>query len=401
MPKCLIYAPLIGRGGVHRMVTRLARAWAKLPGWEFSILSQRLDENGTPIDWPKELPFEQIDGGEAPRHPELFPWLYANQPTFYAHWARTKADIAYLPMPWWTARLPYWKPPMPTVITLHDFAWDQTGQRNHEFRAEARVFAQSGVPTVFPSHYQRQWGIDHYGFRDTSTIYHGHFIPDGMMATPTEASRIRENYGLPPEYLLAFHVANAKKDPFTILTAVANARKRSKHVPPLVIAGLDTQMMAPPFVPETHFAHSFVQSVRACVEACGFTYGKDLFVLGAVPEADIGGLYAGAAAAITASHNEGGIPGSMFEAFAAHTPAIYTDLPIFSERLKPNEYGWVFEPKDSEALAQAIIEVCEKPDEGFKRAAKAFAFANSRTWDDAAGEYITLFEEVISEHAQA
>lgn len=399
MPKVLIYAPLIGRGGVHRMITRLAKSWAKLPDWQFTILSQRNDENGAPIDWPENMVFEQICGGETPRHPKLFPWLYAKQPEFFAHWSKMDADIAYLPMPWWTARLPYWKPPMPTVITLHDFAWDQLQQRNHEFRAEARVFAQSGVHTVFPSNFQREWGENHYGFRNTRTIYHGHFIPDGLMATPTEADRVRAKYELPPEYILAFHVGNAKKDPMTILKAVAAARQSSDRIPPLVLAGLDTEMLRPPYVPEDHFASAFVNQVRKIVKEYGYTYGKDLFVLGRVPEADIGGLYAGAVAAVTASHNEGGIPGSMFEAFAAHTPAIFTNLPVFTERLKPPEkYGWAFTPGDVEGLTAALLEMIDTP-ESFLRAGEAFTFANSRTWDDAAAEYIDLFKEVINERA--
>jgi len=395
MPHVLIYAPIIGRGGVHRLVTSMTHAWAKMSGWEFTILSQRNGENGDPIHWPQSMTFEQIDGGTPPRHPQLFPWLYAQQGVFYDHWKHMKADITYLPMPWWTARLPRWTPPMPTVISLHDFAWDQLGWRNHEFRAEARIFAQSGVMTSFPSHYQREWGEKHYGFKNTRTIHYGHFIPSNLMATPTEAIRVRREYSLPPNYVLAFHVGNAKKDPFTILKGVAEARRRSMNVPPLVIAGVETQQMAPPFVPSTHEAYGFVNEFRTLAEASGFTYGKDLFVLGPVAEADIGGLYAGAAAAITASHNEGGIPGSVYEAFASHTPCVYTDLPVISERLEPDVYGWTFKPKDHMGLANNLIAICRDEDEAFTRAAKAFAFANSRTWADAAADYLKLFEEVL------
>ncbi len=215
MPDVLIYAPIIGRGGVHRMVTRLAEAWVNIHGWSFTVLSQTVDEAGAPIHWPAGLTVVPIDGGAPPRHPNLFPWLYQQQQTFYDHWRRMQADIAYLPMPWWTTRLPAFKPPMPTVLTLHDFAWDQLGQRNHEFRAEARTFAQHDLFTCFPSSYQRMWGEQHYGFKRTRTVYHGHFIPATFLATPHEAARVQAHYGLPERYVLAFHVGNSKKDPLT------------------------------------------------------------------------------------------------------------------------------------------------------------------------------------------
>ena len=393
--RVLIYAPIIGRGGVRRMVTRLAESWSKLNDWSFVALSQPHDEQGEKIDWPCE--FIQIDGGPAPRHPDLFNWLYENQPTFLKHWQRMKGfDLTYLPMPWWTTRVPDFKAPMPIVATLHDFAWDQLNYTAHEFRAEARTFAAINAFACFPSDFQRRWAQDFYGFRSTRTIHHGHFIPSSFVATPAEAARVREHYRLPERYTLAFHCANDKKDPVTILRGQLEARRASPDVPPLVLAGLDTEWFAPPFVPRGHHALGFAQQIVSVIKACGYTYGQDLFVLGRIPETDIAGLYAGATAAITATRNEGGISGAMFEAFAAHTPCIYTDLPIFSERLDVNEYGWVFDVGDVGRLGQLIVDVVNNPDEAFRRAQQAFRFANSRTWDDAAAEYIEVFEEVLS-----
>lgn len=402
MRRVLIYAPIIGRGGVHRMIERLTTEWAKNSDYEFIALSQRFDEIGEPIDWP--VAFEQIDGGEPPRHPKLFNWLYANQREFYAHWKRTKADLAYLPMPWWTARVPRFEPPMPTVITLHDFSWDQLGQRNHEFRAEARAFAHSqNLTAVFPSDYQREWGEKNYGFKHTRTIYHGHFIPEVFLATPFEAERVQKMHNLPNSYILAFHCGNAKKDPVTILKAQALARNTNDSVPPLVLAGLETELFNPAKATDSTDSDNptFHDRVRVLTKELGFTIGVDLFVLGAVDEDDIAGLYAGAAGAVTATTNEGGISGTMFEAFAAYTPVAFTNLPIFSERLNPMDaYGWPFDVGDEKGLAMQIIRICTLKEETAARSARAFAFGNSRTWADAAGEYTKLFDEVLGENAR-
>lgn len=404
MPNLLIYAPIIGRGGVHRMITRLLEHWRNVPDWKITVLSQAVDEIGTPIDWQK-VEFIQLDGGEPPRHPLLFAWLQANQSKFYAHWKRVakqkKIDLTYLPMPWWTTRLPDFQPVTPYVVTVHDFSWDQLQKPAHEFRAEARIFAaeRTGAAlAIFPSEYQRQWGEQHYGYRNTRTIYHGHFIPPNFMATPSEGERVREKYGLPRRYVLAFHCANDKKDPETILAAQYIARSNSANVPPLVIAGLESELFVPNRIPREHQAYGYARHLWDVLAMHGYTLGQDLFVIPEqIPNADMGGLYANAACAVTATLNEGGISGSMFEAFAAHVPCVYTGLPMFTERLNPpGDYGFVFSPGDVQWCANGIYAACNDTDEAFRRAANAFAFANSRTWSDAAAEYMEAFNTLIS-----
>jgi glycosyltransferase involved in cell wall biosynthesis len=399
VPNVLIYSPIVGRGGVHRMVTRLLEHWRSEKGWKFTVLSQAADEVGQPIDW-QGVEFIQIDGGTPPPHPALFDWMQQNQPVFHAHWQRVakakKIDISYFPMPWWTTRLPDFKPATPFAVTLHDFSWDQLQMPLHEFRGEARNFAEHAALTVFPSDYQRKWGEQHYGFRHTQTIYHGHFIPAGFMVGEIEGKRVRAKYGLPEKYVLAFHCANDKKDPVSILAAQFLARGNSPDVPPLVIAGLDTQWLIPGSLPLGHYAYGAASRWWQIIQHYQYTLGRDLFILGSVPVEDMGGLYANAQAAVTATRNEGGISGSMFEAFAAHVPCIYTDLPMFSERLTPNQYGYVFQPGDVPRFADAIIAACTQTDEAYARAERAFAFANSRTWADAAGEYLKAFKTTIS-----
>lgn len=405
MPNLLIYAPIIGRGGVHRMVTRLIEHWQNNPNWKIVVLSQTHDENGNEIDWG-EAKFIQIDGGTPPQHPYLFTWLQQNQITFHTHWQKVakqyKIDLTYFPMPWWTTRHGGFKPLTPMVITLHDFAWDQMSIPAHEFRAEARNFAEHADLAIFPSDYQRVWGEQNYGFKHTRTIYHGHFIPPNFLATPSEAARVQAQYRLPSRYTLAFHCANSKKDPITILRAQLEARKRSADVPPLVVAGLDTEWFTPGSIRPGHHAYGFATQLWNVIANCGYHIGEDLFVLGNIPVQDMGGLYAGARAVISASLNEGGVNGTMFEAFAAHVPCVFTNLPMFSERLDPlTDYGFVFEPRDVNGLANTLIEVCtaqqqaEETGIALPQVQNAFAFANSRTWADSAREYLTAFEMLM------
>lgn len=378
------------------MVTRLVEHWQHAPDWHFIVLSQHRDEMGNDIDWGN-VEFIQLDGGLPPLHPHLFTWLQAQQGVFYAHWQRIAEqraiDLTYLPMPWWTVRLPEFTPPTPIVPTLHDFAWHQLKMPLHEFQGEAQLFAKHAALTVFPSVFQREWGETYFGFRSTRTIYHGHFIPPGFLPTPLEAQRVRDIYGLPEQYVLAFHCASSKKDPLTILQAQIKARRESADVPALVIAGLDTEWFVPNSIKYGHPAWAFAKQVWNVMAE--FTLNRDLFVLGNVPVKDMGGLYAGAKMAVTATHNEGGISGTMFEAFAAHVPCVYTELPVFSERLSPEEYGFTFAPGHVRGCAEAIVRACTDTEQAYERAERALAFANSRTWGDAAQEYLEAFEGVL------
>lgn len=414
MVKILIYAPSVGRGGVHRVIEKLTHELAaqilpaehpeSTPGlrrdftndWEFHILGQRFDEIGQQVKWPIQWPFTQIDPvNKLPLHPNQFPFLRAHQSDFYQHLKRVEADydLIFCPTPWWAMNNNEFKLTRPFVTVINDFAFDHidVGAIAVDFHYTARYIGQHSTLAIFTADYHRRWGTTFYGFNHSQVIHHSaDFIPEVFVTTEAEGRRVRKKYNLPDQYVLAFHCAY-HKDPISILLGHRRAMN-NEAVPPLVMGGIGTQYYLNNQQNDDH-----VVKVKEALQVIQPQIGKDLFIVGQIPEADIAGLYMGAVCAITASTSEGDLSGTIFEAMFAHAPLIYSDLAVFTERLgMDKQYGLCFRVGDFAGLGEAIQEVCAKPEEAKKRAENAYAFATARTVKDVAGEYIEAFKGVLA-----
>lgn len=396
MNRVLIFAPMVGRGGVHRVVQRLSHgfaAYADPDEWHFTVLGQQYDEYHNPITWPADWPFIQVrPSAMFPAHPRQFQWLYSQRQTFYDHLEEFAPlfDLIYCPSAWWTMRVNHFCLPVPFVTSVPDFAFDfiNMGELlNLNFRRVSRLIAEQTDFTVFSSHFQRLHGERNYGFKRTATIPHSaDFIADHFNASPAETERVRARYKLPKSYVLAFHPMQ-HKGVKTVLRAIAWARRLNLDVPPLVLAGLHTDQVLDDEVEDQH-----IDQVRNMIAGLHLLHGVDFYALGRIPEADIGGLYAGAKCAVAASESEGDLSGTIFEAFMASTPLIYSDLPVFTERLGlGKQYGLCFPVNDYEALAQRIIEVCESPAAAAERAVRALEWTKQRSVRDVVAEYLDVF----------
>lgn len=399
MPNVLIYTPTVGRGGVHLVVRKLLRGFADYApkDWQFSVLGQRFDEIGLPVEYPADWPFMQVeplsDGETLPAHPHQFQWLLNNAEPMVDHLKRVAGDydLIYCPSPWWTMRVQDFTLPVPFVTTIADFAFDHIdmGLLVHHFRYVATLAAKQCTFVVFPSDFQRQHSELYYNFKRTRTISHSaDFVADGFTPTPEEALRVREKYGLPNRYVLAFHCMY-HKDPRTVLMGQLHARRSSPLVPPLVLAGIGTEHLL-----DNTRVDSHVEEIRALLSEIHANPGDDLFVLGRIPDEDVAGLFVGAAVSVSASTSEGDLAGGTFNAFMARTPHIWSDLPVYRDRVS-EEYGWSFPLRDAEALGQRIVDVCENPDEAAKRALAAFGFTMRRTIEDVVRDYLMVFTEVL------
>lgn len=402
MNRILIYAPTVGRGGVHRVVQKLMGGFARHADpeqWSFSVLGQTYDEIGLPVEWPEAWPFEQLDPGSTiPPHPVQFNWLNNHQKTFFAHLQRKVAggdyDLIYCPSAWWTMRVPKWEMPIPFVTTVPDFAFDfiDMGMLTFNFRHVAKLIADRADFVVFPSNFQRCHGERFYNYHKTRTIHHSaDFVADSFDASGDEGLRVRIKYNLPHHYILAFHPMYHKAIDI-ILQAQKWARQQCRDVPPLVVAGIGTEHLLTANEVDSHIAR-----IRELMKEIGVNPGVDFFALGRMPDEDIAGLYTGATAAVFASRSEGDISGGMFEAMMASTPLIFSDLPVLTERLGTDRhYGLHFKVDDVQALGSAIVEVCSYPQAARQRALNAFGFTRQRTVADVAGEYLDTFQGVLN-----
>lgn len=395
----LIFAPTVGRGGVHLVVETLTRAFDQISAREnveFAVLGQKYDEIGMPIHYPVAWPMTQIDPiDKLPAHPYQFPFLKLNYDIFLKHLDRVQDDydLIFAPSSWWVMYPGQWPVRKPYVTCIPDFAFDfiDAGSLAQHFRESSRLIAQRAATTVFFARFQEKHGQNAYGFKNTAIIPHSmDFVVKDYDPTAEEALRVRTKYGLPERYVLAFHCFG-HKNPMTILRAQLYARSTSSAVPPLVIAGIETDRFANDD-PDRH-----AQDVRREIVRIGARKGVDLFIPGQVPDEDVAGLFAGATVAIFASRSEGDISGGMFNAIAAKTPMIYGDLPVFHDRLGTEQkYGLTGQPDNDRQLGIALCQVCDHYADAKQRAEDAYDHLSSYQATDVAQKYIDLFRKLIA-----
>lgn len=376
--RVLIYAPVVGRGGAHRMLSRLI----PLINADVSYLGFERDENGVSLQFLPHI--QHIPLSPKPTYPIDARWSKGSLAQHHAQLQDMASDFdaIWLPTPWGSAGFDV---STPIVTTIHDYSWRLMGNHN-AWREDELNWFRNHTQIVNPTRYQQAVGVVHYGIFDSTFIPHGDFVPDKFDVTPLSGQRVRDLYGLPDRYVLAFHCANHLKDPETILRAQYHARTDSDQVPPLVIAGIETEQLA-------HPRHPYHKQVKKLWQSLGYTLNKDLFILGQVPDQDIGGLYANASCVITATLSEAGISGTMYEAFTSRTPCIYTDLPQFREKLPDNTYGYPFKPKHWHEAGQQIVKACITHDSAMLE--RAYVVATGTAWEKVGARYTRLFEDVV------
>ncbi len=404
--RLLIYAPVIGRGGVHRLVEFLTPAMltiADSKGIELKILSHSRDENGVPINWPKDR-FVPLKPSlwDLPSQTRRLQYLHEASSQYYKQLATIwePGDVVWLPHPWFTMRFSYnsiQNAPVHFVPTIHDMAFDTLkwgGAWGAGYRHEMLAFAHYGSRLIFSSNAMRDIAMERYYFSldKARTVYLSNFLPESFITTPEAIADFRTVYRVPEDYLLAFHCSSPSKDLLTIIRAVGLIRK---HTPsqfvPLVIAGIGTER----FHPNSTLDDEYAQLIRDALRDAELQIDRDVYILGDIHDHLIGGLYAGATATITASLSEAGLSGTLFEAFYAHSPAIFSDIPQFTERLgTDNLFGLHFRKSNPEDLARAIIELRGDSQLTRERSRMAYELVSKRTWQHIAQEYMDVFQSL-------
>ena len=391
--RILLYTPTVGRGGVHRVVEKLFPALvSSFPNVDFAVFGQKYDEIGLEVHYPCEF-IEMPPYHAFPPHPHQFPYLLANHGRFYAHLLRKAEDfdLIYCPSPWWTMGFVRWTLTKPFVTTLSDLAFDviDMGDLARHFRSTVIKMRPHVSAFVVHSQYWKTHAEERYQLPNVHIVEHtSDFVSDNFTPTVTEGQRVRAKYGLPERYVLAFH-CYGHKDPVTIVRGHAWARANNADIPPLVIAGIDTGSYVPG-APISNGAEDHVHEVRRAIQEVGAQHS---IILGNIADEDIGGLYQGAACAVSATLSEGDLPGTAFEAIEAHIPFVCSDFPIFTEKLGHGR-AWIFERRNVEALGIRLIEACTC--ETASRVTAAYARLAGRTVHDVAESYMSIFRSVLN-----
>ena len=233
---------------------------------------------------------------------------------------------------------------------------------------------------VVSAHWQRLLA-DSYGVHAEivrNGVDPGRFAP----TTPAERARLRERVRAEGDRFLVLTVGGIepRKGTVTLFEAMGKLRREVGPPPVLAIVG----------------GHSF-QDYRAYRDAAlagltdlGLELGRDVVMLGTVPEAELGGWY-GAADAFAFPSVKEGFGLVVLEALAAGLPVVATDIPVFAEYLTDGESALLVPPGDAGALAGALGSLARDPGERRRLAAGGAPVVAGFTWEATARRHREVY----------
>ncbi len=123
--------------------------------------------------------------------------------------------------------------------------------------------------------------------------------------------------------------------------------------------------------------------------------GKDVFILGRVPEELIADLYNAADVFVFPSLKEGwGLV--VLEAMASGVPVIASDIEPLTEFMEDGKNSLLVSPMDCEALADGIIRILEHAELREKLVAGGTDTAGQYGWDGVALEHLNIYRDILN-----
>jgi glycosyltransferase-like protein len=135
---------------------------------------------------------------------------------------------------------------------------------------------------------------------------------------------------------------------------------------------------------------AYRDAALARLPALGLELGRDVVLLGTVPEAELGGWYRAADAFAFPSVKEGfGLV--VLEALAAGLPVVATDIPVFAEYLVHGQSALLVPPGDASALAGALEKLATDPALRRRLAAGGAPVVGRFTWEASARRHLEIY----------
>ena len=273
--------------------------------------------------------------------------------------------------------------PCPIVTTIHDLAFEHLPETFHrrswmQLRLTVRRTARRAAHIITVSDYSRQdisrtYRIPPESISVTPEAAPRHLLP---VTNETELRRIRESYGIQPDYILSLCSIQPRKNLVRLIEAYSCLRGVHPKVklPQLVLAGKRGWRDSETF-------RAAEQNAR----------GNDILFTGYVPEGDLAGLYSGALCFVYPSYFEGfGLP--VVEAMQCGVPVIAGNRTSLPEVV--GEAGLLFDPFDTQDLVKGLARVIE--DSEFRAALRAKGLQQARhfNWRKTAQLTLDVYQSV-------
>lgn len=273
--------------------------------------------------------------------------------------------------------------PCPVVASIHDLSFEhlpQTFPRRSrlQLRLTVRRTARKAARILALSEHARDDIIKTYGIEServsvTPLAAPRHFAP---VTDATELTRVRKNYGIKHDYILAVGSIQPRKNLPRLIAAYAHLRslRPQAKLPQLALVGKKAWL--------------YNETLRAAKEH-GVT--DDIIFTGYVPEAELPTLYSGASCFVYPSYFEGfGLP--VLEAMQCGTPVIAGNRTSLPEVV--GDAGILVDPFDETALALAMARVIENSDLAAELRVKGLKRARDFSWHETARLTLRVYEEV-------
>lgn len=267
--------------------------------------------------------------------------------------------------------------PIPVVRTVHHV---------DDFTTQALIDCQRGaildpdlvlvVSRYWQDRLRAEFGVD------------APIVPNGVdtarfaPVSAGERRRLRASLGASPHtpVLLTVGGIEPRKGTATLFAAMSLLKRSMRPAPVLAIVG----------------GHSF-QDYQAYREAAlarlpglGLELGRDVVLLGTVPESELGAWYRAADAFAFPSVKEGfGLV--VLEALAAGLPVVATDIDVFAEYLTHDLSALLVPPGDTTALAGALSALCTDPDRRARLVAGGAPVVERFTWAASARRHLEIY----------
>jgi glycosyltransferase involved in cell wall biosynthesis len=212
------------------------------------------------------------------------------------------------------------------------------------------------------------------------TIYCG--VDDEFRPLPAaDIAAFRLAHHLPDTFVLFLGTLEPRKNVEGLIRAYAAWRKREAKAPPLIVAGGKGW----------YYKHIF-----GLVESLNLT--DAIRFPGYIPQNELPLWYNAASLFVYPSHFEGfGLP--VLEAMACGTPVITSTVSSLPEVAGPDgSAGRLIDPADPDALADAMADLINRPEQRAAMSQQALARAATFRWEKTAQETVAVYKQVIMKH---